>query len=79
VVERGQRNKQRTQDCAAIERRGDTCRRHNLRVRQVKNEQDNEAGKERERGVERARALRRADDKATPPQQPGKRELTGER
>lgn len=75
MVERGQRHEQRTQDCAATERRGDTCRRFILRVRKMKNEREKEAGKERETVVERARApKRRADDKATSPQQPGKRE-----
>ena len=77
VVERGQRHEERTQDCAATERRGNTCRRHNLRVRKMKNEREKEAGKERETVVEREGTYR-ADDKATPPQQPGKRELTAE-
>ena len=45
----------------------------------MKNEREKEAGKERKTVVERARGQRRADDKATPPQQHGKRELmTGE-
>ena len=51
------------QDSAAA-KRGKMKR---LRVRQMKNEREKVAGKERQTVVERARAQRRADDKATPP------------